>query len=170
MSHKLLTTATSHEPQLQATGHKPLAALFRLPGRGRLVRPSSGAHAEREAEALPPPKRSKLERRGRFEPSPASKGPEAERGAFMIYNPQTTSYKSRATGYKLRAEASLKTNYVSPRRRNCAPRTTHHAQRTHRADTRVRPYGVTRAADHKLPDSGGPYAAHCPSWKVKLQT
>jgi len=92
---------TSHEPQLQATGHKPLAALSRLPGRGRTRRPRSGAHAEREAEALPPPKRSKLERRGRLKPSPASKGPEAEQGASMTCNPQTTSYEPRTTSHRL---------------------------------------------------------------------
>jgi len=34
----------------RATGHKPFAALFRFPGRGRLVRPRSGVHAVSNAE------------------------------------------------------------------------------------------------------------------------
>jgi len=51
-SNKLLTATTNQEPQLQATSYEPLATLFRFHGRGRIVRPRSGAHAGREAEAL----------------------------------------------------------------------------------------------------------------------
>ena len=43
----------SHSPQ--ATGYKPLAALFRLPGRGRPARPRSGVHAARTAKTPPLP-------------------------------------------------------------------------------------------------------------------
>ena len=45
--------------KLQATSHRLNAALFQFPGRGRLARPRSGAHAARATKTLSPSSRSR---------------------------------------------------------------------------------------------------------------